>query len=174
MGKKAAKHINKPHGDSGGVPARRGDRNLSGPVKIMPVTLIDQGVEVSSLEGLPEEYKGGETMSGFPPSPDWQQPGEAVFGHFVAMRLDVGPNKSRIYEIATPQGDGKDPMTVAVWGTAAIDRLFDSAYPPIQLGDRVAFIFLGEKPTQRGLNPVKLFAVRIVRAKGASETMRAS
>lgn len=168
MGQRPVKEVNpKPKDEAGapGVPARGGERGISGPVKIRPVALIDQGADVTEMEGMPEEYRRGETMSGFPPSPDWQEPGEAVFGHFIGLRLDVGPNKSRIYELAAYQGKNKEPLTVAVWGSAALDRLFDSAFPPIRMGDRLAIIYLGEKPTQRGLNPVKLFALKIIRAQ---------
>lgn len=176
MGGRTVKQVNpKPKEEPAGVPARAGDRGLTGPVQIMAVTLIDQGADVTQMEGLPAEYARGETMSGFPPSPDWQKVGEAVFGHYIGLRLDVGPNKSRIYELAAHQVEGKEPLTVAVWGSAALDRLFDSAYPPIRLGDRVAIIYLGEKPTQRGLNPVKLFALKIVRAQtGGAESLHAS
>jgi len=138
-------------------------------VKITAVALVDQGVEVSSIEGLPEEFKRAETLSGFPPSPEWKSPGDALFGYFVGTREMVGPNESRLYEIAMPRTD-EEPLTVAVWGSAALDRLIDSAFPPLKSGDKVAIIFLGEKPTKRGLNPVKLFALKIVRPDGKSAT----
>jgi hypothetical protein len=160
MGRKKVKEINPP-----AVPAKSTRGAVGRPVSIKPVTLIDTAQEVAALEGLPEEWEKGETLAGFPPSPEWREPGEAIWGEFIGLRTDVGPNKSRIYEIAAYQGDHQPPVTVAVWGSAALDRLFDSAYPPIQMGDRVGIVYLGEKPTQRGLNPVKLFALRVLRAK---------
>lgn len=137
-------------------------RTVAKKVTISPVGFVDQGVEVSAIEGLPEEFKRGETLSGFPPSPEWKQPGQALFGYYVATRDKVGPNESRLYEIAVPRKDD-EPLTVAVWGSAALDRLMDSCFPPIKIGDRLAIIFLGEKGTKRGLNPVKLFALKVVR-----------
>lgn len=169
MAKRKVKEINPS------VPASvEPTRAMAERVTVQPVGLVDQGLSVSEIQGLPEEFKKGETLSGFPPSPDWKQPGEALFGDFIHMRDGVGPNASRLYEIAAYQGEGKVPLSVAVWGSAALDRLFDSAYPPIQIGDRVAIIFLGEKETKRALNPVKLFALKIIRASGKKTTLHAS
>lgn len=144
------------------APQVHDQRTIAKRVSIVPVGYVDQGVEVQNIEGLPEEFKRGETLSGFPPSPQWLTPGEALFGYFVVLRENIGPNASRLYEIAVPRKN-EDPLTVAVWGSAALDRLFDSAFPPIKSGDKVGIIFLGEKDTKRGLNPVKLFALKIVR-----------
>jgi hypothetical protein len=81
----------------------------------------------------------------------------------------VGPNASRLYEVSVPNEAGIG-TTVAVWGSTAVDRLFDSAYPPIQSGDRLAFIFLGEKTTKRAQNPVKLFALKVKRPGQGTQT----
>jgi len=136
------------------------------------VGLKDDQVEVQDLAGLPDEFKNSETLSGFPPSPEWKEPGQALFGYFIGMREKIGPNESRLYEISVPR-KGEDPLTVAVWGSAALDRLFDSSFPPIRTGDKLGFIFLGEKPTKRGLNPVKLFALKIARADGRTSQAHA-
>lgn len=140
-------------------------RTLTKKVTIQPVGYVDQGVEVQDIQGLPEEFKHGETLSGFPPSPKWETPGQALFGYYVTMRENIGPNESRLYEISVPRKD-EEPLTIAVWGSAALDRLMDSAYPKIKMGDKIAIIFLGEKPTKRGLNPVLLFALKILRPDG--------
>lgn len=137
-------------------------QEVMGPVTIAPARLIDDGVTMGDIKGLPEEFKGSETLSGFPPSAKFDNPGDCVFGEFINMREDVGPNASRLYELSVPNGSGEG-MTIAVWGSAALDRLFDSAYPPIQTGDRLAFIYAGDKATKRGLNPVKLFALKVKR-----------
>jgi hypothetical protein len=137
-------------------------QEVMGPLTIAPARLIDDGVTMGDVKGLPEEFKGSETLAGFPPSAKFDNPGDCVFGEFINMREDVGPNNSRLYEISVPNGAGEG-LTVAVWGSAALDRLFDSAYPPIQTGDRLAFIYAGEKATKRGLNPVKLFALKVKR-----------
>jgi hypothetical protein len=159
--------------DGAGVPHVSDQRTIAKRVSIMPVGYVDQGIEVQNIDGLPEEFKRGETLSGFPPSPQWLEPGEALFGYFVVLRENIGPNASRLYEIAVPRKN-EDPLTVAVWGSAALDRLFDSAFPPIKSGDKVGIIFLGEKETKRGLNPVKLFALKIVRPDGRATEAKAS
>lgn len=146
-------------------PVVQDQRTLARKVQIEPVGFVDQGVEVQDIVGLPEEFKRGETLSGFPPSPNWEKPGQALFGYYVGMRENIGPNSSRLYELAMPRKD-EDPLTVAVWGSAALDRLFDSAFPPVKSGDKVGIIFLGEKETKRGLNPVKLFALKVLRPEG--------
>lgn len=170
MGERKVQEIN-----PGRELAKSEPRAVGRPISIQTVGLVDTAQEISELNGLPDEWKDGETLAGFPPSPEWVKPGDALFGEYIGMRTDVGPYKSRIYEIAAYQGEDKEPLTVAVWGSEALDRLFDSAYPPIQLGDRVGIIFLGEKPTQRGLNPVKLFALKVLRQGGKkTQTLHAS
>lgn len=131
-------------------------------VVIRPAKIEDLQAEVGAVEGLPSEFEKSETMAGFPPSPKFEKRGDTIFGDFVGVRLGVGPNKSRVYELNVPNGDNSS-FAVAVWGSTALDRLFDSAFPPIQQGDKLAFIYLGEKGTKRGLNPVKLFAMKIRR-----------
>ncbi len=146
---------------------------ISKPMQIKPVSIVDEGVEVLDLQGLPEEFKRAETLSGFPPSPKWEKVGDALFGYYVGMREKIGPNESRLYEISVPRKD-EEPLTVAVWGSAALDRLIDSAFPRIKTGDKIAIIFCGEKPTKRGLNPVKLFALKVARADGKVSTTHAA
>ena len=144
------------------------ERTVAGPVVIRPAQLIDSGMDVSEVKGLPEEFAGSETLSGFPPSAKFEKVGECVFGEFVGMREAVGPNASRLYEVSIP--NGAEQTTVAVWGSTALDRLFDSAYPAIQQGDRVAFIYIGEKATKRAKNPVKLFALKVKRGESPVQT----
>lgn len=162
MGKKKPVEVNPKET----LPVKTGRRELakSEPIRYAPVDLLDMGEQVNAIEGLPDGFENAETLAGFPPSPEWKNPGDTLFGDFIGVKTDVGPNKSRLYEIAAFQGEGKDLLGVAVWGSAALDRLFDSAYPPIQTGDRIGIIYLGEKPTNRGLNPVKLFALKVLRA----------
>lgn len=149
------------------------ERTVVSKVRVTPAAYVDQGVDVTSMEGLPEEFKRAETLSGFPPSPKFEKPGEACFGYFVQMRENIGPNASRLYELAVPR-QGEDPLTVAVWGSAALDRLMDSAFPKIKSGDKIGIIFLGEKATKRGLNPVKLFALKVVRPEGVATNLSAA
>lgn len=173
MGRKA-KEIN-PKTDTGtAVATMEQDRLPARHVDVKLAHLVDQSAELGKMANLPEEFKGAETLAGFPPSAKFETAGDAVFGFFINMRAGVGPNNSRLYEVAVPQGDGKDPLVVAVWGSAAVDRLWDSAFPPIQTGDKVGVIYLGEKATKRGLNPVKLFALKVLRAGGKVSTSHAS
>lgn len=139
------------------------DRDVVGAVTVRPVKIVDEGIDVAKVEGLPEEYQGGEVLSGFPPSAKFEKPGDCIFGEYVGMRENVGPNNSRLYEVAAFQGVDKEPLLVAVWGSTALDRLFDSAYPPINQGTRIAVIYVGEKMTKRAQNPVKLFALKVKR-----------
>jgi hypothetical protein len=143
------------------------------PMVISPARLIDEQGTSQDVTGLPEEFKGAETLAGFPPSAKFDKPGDCVFGEFIGMREGVGPNASRLYELSLPDGAGSS-LTVAVWGSAALDRLFDSAYPPVQTGDRLAVIFLGEKSTKRGLNPVRLFQLKVKRPSKATKTVSAA
>lgn len=138
------------------------ERAVMGPLKIVPAVLVDSTVEVSKVEGLPAEFEDGETMSGFPPSPKFEKKGEAVFGEFIRVQHDVGPNHSRLYELSYPGNNGVH-ITIAVWGATVLNQLFDSAYPPIQQGDRLAVIYLGSRPTPRNQSPVKLFALKVKR-----------
>ena len=155
------------------VAAKSETTTISKPMQIVPVAIVDEGVEVLNLVGLPEEFKRAETLSGFPPSPKWENPGDALFGYYVTTREDIGPNHSRLYEISVPRKD-QEPMTVAVWGSAALDRLIDGAFPKIKTGDKLGIIYCGEKPTKRGLNPVKLFALKVARADGKVSTTHAA
>jgi hypothetical protein len=156
------------------VPAKIENRQeVMGPLTIAPARLVDEGVSMGEVKGLPEEFRGSETLAGFPPSAKFENPGDCVFGEFIGMRESVGPNSSRLYELSVPNGAGEG-MTIAVWGSAALDRLFDSAYPPVQSGDRMAVIYCGDKPTKRGLNPVKLFALKVKRPGQATKTTNAA
>lgn len=142
-------------------------------VEIRPAELVEQDLEVADIAGLPEEFKRGDTLTGFPPSPKFETPGDAVFGYFITMREGVGPNNSRLYELSVPR-KGEEPKTIAVWGSAALDRLFDSAFPPVQVGDKVGIIYIGQKPTKRGLNPVKLFAIKVLHLDGKAQASHAA
>ena len=87
------------------------------------------------------------------------------------MRSEVGPNTSRLYEIAAETGE-RDPLLISVWGTTVLDRLMDMAFAKgLTAGDRVAIVYLGAaKNAKPGQNPPHLFDVRYkhsARAKSA-------
>lgn len=141
----------------------KNERTILQPVSIQPATIIDDAMEIAKIEGLPAEFLGGKFETGFPPTVKFEKPGDFIGGEFVYMRTDVGPNHSRVYELAIAGGEGKDPVKVVVWGSTALDRQFDSAYPPVQQGDKIGIVYIGEKATNRKQNPVKLFAFKVVR-----------
>lgn len=137
-------------------------RTVLAPLKCQPAQIIDNALEISKIEGLPAEFAGGSFMTGFPPSVKFEKPGDFAGGEFIHLRTEVGPNYSRVYELAVPNGEG-GTFTVVVWGSTALDRQWDSAYPPILQGDKVGIVYIGEKETKRNQNPVKLFALKVVR-----------
>jgi len=137
-------------------------RTVMGPLKCQPAQIIDDSLEVAKIEGLPAEFAGGSFMTGFPPTVRFENPGDFAGGEFIHLRENVGPNNSRVYELAVPDGNG-GTFNVVVWGSTALDRQFDSAYPPIQQGDKIGIVYIGEKSTKRKQNPVKLFALKVVR-----------
>lgn len=139
------------------------ETSVMDPLKVQMAKLVDGSVDVSSLEGLPDGFDGGEILAGLPPSPRFEKKGDAVFGEFVRYQEGVGPNNSRIYQLSCPTGKGNERIDIAVWGTTAIDSKFDSAFPPIQPGDRLGFVYIGEKKTARNQNPLKLFALHLKR-----------
>lgn len=138
------------------------ERSVTGPLKIQACRIIDDAVEVAEIQGLPDDFASSETLAGFPPSAKFEKPGDAIFGHYIGLRRDVGPNHSRVYELSIPGKNG-DSLTAVVWGSTALDRQFDSAFPPVQTGDKLAIIYVGEKETKRKQNPVKLFALKVKR-----------
>lgn len=131
-------------------------------LSVRPALLVDDSIEAANIDGLPAEFAGGGFSTGFPPSVKFEKPGDFIAGEYVHLRENVGPNNSRVYEIAVAGNDG-DSINTIVWGSTALDRLFDSQYPPVQQGDKLAIVYLGEKTTKRAKNPVKLFALKVKR-----------
>ena len=140
--------------------AKQEERTVAAPVKLRPVRIEGELDEIGAIEGLPDEFLNTETFSGFPPSPKWENPGDAVFGYFIGEQTNIGPNASKMYEISVPR-KGEEPKTVAVWGTAALDRLMSKT--GVQIGDKVAIIYLGTKPSKSGFEPTKLFALKVAK-----------
>ena len=149
MSKKDSTEVTKPE-----------ERAVAAPVKLRPARIEGELDEMGAIEGLPDEFLNTETYSGFPPSPKWDNPGDAVFGYYLSQQTNIGPNASKMYEISVPR-KGEEPKTVAVWGTAALDRLM--AQSTVQIGDKVAIIYLGTKPSKPGFEPTKLFALKVAK-----------
>ena len=136
-------------------------KTVAAPLKLRPARMESEVEEMGEIVGLPDEFLNTETISGFPPSPKWDRPGDAVFGYFMLQRENIGPNNSKMYEIGVPRMD-QEPLTIAVWGTKALDRLMSQS--GVQPGDKVAIIYRGEKSSKPGQEPTKLFALKIVKA----------
>lgn len=148
--------------ETGSEVAVQDERTLMKALTIKPAPIIDDSLEVAKIEGLPEEFLSGQFETGFPPSVRFETPGDFIGGEYVNHREDVGPNLSRVYELAV-KGGGNKTINVIVWGSTALNRQFDSAYPPVQQGDKIGIVYLGEKSTKRKQNPVKLFAFKVIR-----------
>jgi len=143
-------------------------------VSLRPVAIEQPEAESIEVEGLPAEWQAADVLGGLPPSPVFETPGEAIFGLFVGVRDNVGPNNSRVYEIMAHKGPDQKPELTAVWGSTALDRMFDSALPKVQAGDRIGIVYLGERPTKRNQNPVKLFKLLVKRPNDAAATTMGS
>lgn len=140
----------------------RDERTLLQPVTIQPAMIVDDATEVAKIDGLPAEFLGGKFETGFPPTVRFEKPGDFIGGEFIHKRENIGPNNSRVYELGVTGANGA-LLKVVVWGSTTIDQQWDSAYPPVQQGDKVAIIYIGEKETSRKQNPVKLFAFKVIR-----------
>ena len=137
------------------------ERTIAKAVVCQPAQIIDDALEVAKIEGLPAEFLGGKFETGFPPSVKFEKPGDFIGGEYILHRENVGPNHSRIYELVV--SGGEEDLKVIVWGSTVLDRQFDSAYPPVQQGDKIGIVYLGDKSTARRQNPVKLFAFKVIR-----------
>jgi len=158
--------------------ARRSKAEGTETTAVAPISVALKAAQVEQPEaesievaGLPEEWQDANVLGGLPPSPVFEEPGEAIFGIFVGVRDGVGPNNSRVYELMAHKGPNVKPELTAVWGSTALDRMFDSAMPKVKSGDRVGIVYLGERPTKRNQNPVKLFKLLVKPAGGSTTTM---
>ena len=109
---------------------------------------------------LPKEFQGTQFEvidTGLPPTVKWGVPGNYVAGVYEGNEQDVGPNKSTLYHF-----DAKGKK-FSVWGTAVLDRVFQSG--EISIGDLLLITYIGDMPTD--LNPCKLFDVRKATLKSA-------
>jgi len=110
---------------------------------------------------VPDDWKEGEGVevaSGqFFPTADWKRPGEYAEGIYLSVEEERGPNKQRLYHFQHSGGDNFD-----VWGTTTIDDRINALTTMGKLvtGMEVRITYLGEAPTARNQNPVKLFDVR--------------
>ncbi len=128
------------------------------PAKVEPY----KGEEQPEYPPAPQGFEDWEEHSGLPPVASFEQPGDWIAGHFRQMKLNVGPNKSRMYYLALHP----TKEIVGVWGATALDDRMDLLAP--KPGDAILIQYLGTAPTERGQNPVKVFRVRVKRGKAAT------
>lgn len=132
------------------------------------------GPEVQEPEELKGE-EGQEAPSSLTPIVVFEQPGDYVVGEYYGTRGDIGPNKSRLYDLKLTEkqlltlgadkttGIGgtsiKGGMIVSVWGATTLDTMMEQT--PKNPGDRLLIQYTGETATKREQNPAKLFRVKV-------------
>ena len=122
-----------------------------------PVEFIEGAGAIADESGLPPGVTGEEAPSSLTPTADWTKPFQYVTGEYLGVQLNVGPNKSRLYNLRTP-----DRKVVSVWGSRVLDNRVDLMNP--HPGDTITFGFLGEGKGKTGQNPPKMFKVVVDRA----------
>lgn len=125
------------------------------PAEIVEPDLIDEGANIP----LPEMARGGKlAASSLTPVFEFPSIGSFAAGIFRGVRYEIGPNKSRIYDLEYVTG-----QVASVWGSTSLDQMFDINYGDGSSikGKFVTIQYLGTKETQRGLNPVKLWRIAV-------------
>lgn len=80
--------------------------------------------------------------------------GDSVTGKYVKVRDNVGANSSNMYYLEQESADGKDKLTISVWGSTVLDTKFEE----IPVGSQVKIEFLGLEKG-KGAKPYKNFKV---------------
>jgi hypothetical protein len=84
----------------------------------------------------------------------WENIGEFFVGIYLGVKLDIGPNNSRMYTFLS--GDG---LEFQVWGSTILDGKMD-AMKPIP-GCEMMIMYCGTVPTKRGQSDAKDFRVLV-------------
>lgn len=138
-------------------PAREGQlvRQPSGRVAVRTAEVVYATAAENPIP-VPGTWAGNpkavELPSGLTPVVEFVDPGEYIEGIYLGCRLDVGPNKSAMYDLRVPSGPGKE-LIVSVWGSTILDGKFRLQNPPT--GSRILIQYLGDVATSRGLNPAR-------------------
>ncbi|MBA7490722.1 hypothetical protein ES702_01265 [subsurface metagenome] len=84
---------------------------------------------------------------------DWtyDKEGDFIEGFLVQIQKEIGPNKSKLYSIETPEG------VKNVWGAT----LLDSRMALTKVGDKIKITYKGLAEASQGKNPAKIFKVEI-------------
>ena len=77
--------------------------------------------------------------------------GDFIEGVLVAVRKDVGENKSMLYSIETSEG------VKNVWGAT----ILDSRMGLVNIGDKIKITYQGLGEASKGKNPPKIFKVEV-------------
>ena len=89
--------------------------------------------------------------SGKAPVWDFEKDGESIEGVFTSVSIDVGRNKSRLYEITTPDGE-----VYALWGSTVLDSRMES----VAVGDYIRITYKGKETSNRTGRTVKIFDLK--------------
>ena len=84
---------------------------------------------------------------------DWtyENDGDFIEGVVVRVQNDIGPNKSKLYSIETPNG-----LKSVWWAT-----LLDSRMALVCVGAKVKKTYKGKAEATAGKNPAKIFKVEV-------------
>lgn len=144
------------------IPARQAPGGPPAKLTLAQVTFKEPtpgGTPTPSMD-MPDDWKDSDEVKAagqFYPTADWRKPGEYFEGILLGVSPERGPNKQRLYHLQHSGGDYFD-----CWGTTAIDDRIDQLMNSgvLTTGMEVRVTYLGEAPTARNQNPVKLFDVR--------------
>lgn len=128
-------------------------------VSLTPAPIVETERQTVNIP-TPAEFTEGDEVSTLCPMVVFKEdtkPGQYVSGTYMGFKENVGPNSSRIYLL---EGGGQ---VVGVWGSAALDNQFDFGNPKPKVGDKILIQYLGAVETKRGLNPAKIFRVKVAR-----------
>lgn len=120
-----------------------------------------------TTDDLPDEFKGAESSSSLPPTPQWELPGDYVIGTYLGTKTKVGKNKQELHQFATEKGT--DTADFAVWGSTVINNFIHEQ--KVAVGDRMMITYLGKAPVKGRKQEVKRFDIKLVRA-GAVKSKR--
>lgn len=119
-------------------------------------------------DDVPDEFKGAESTSSLPPTPQWDNPGDYVIGTYLGTKTKVGKNKQELHQFATEKGT--DTADFAVWGSTVINNFIHEQ--KVAVGDRMMITYLGTAPVKGRKQEVKKFDIKLVRSTAAKSSKR--
>ncbi len=84
---------------------------------------------------------------------DWvyEKDGDFIEGFLVQKQENIGPNKSMLYSVETPEG------VKNVWGAT----ILDSRMSLVKVGSKVKITYKGKAEAKGGKNPAKIYKVEV-------------